>query len=258
MISLMTYNIRYDNPNDTPNSWAERKKDVATLIEQYDPDIFGIQEGLIHQVTYLDNQLNGYSYIGVGRDDGKKKGEFSAIFYKNEVFELGTQETFWLSPTPESISVGWDAAMERICTYGQFIYKNTSDTIHIFNTHFDHIGKEARLKSAQLIISRIKSLDPAHPIVLMGDLNALPESPPISAINEVLVDSRENSMREVSGPEGTFNQFDPEFLPQNRIDYIFTNTAVLNNTHIDKRRPDNLWVSDHLPVFATIKLKYGQ
>ncbi len=121
--SFMTLNIRYDNPKDKPNSWPERKAEMVLLLNHYEPDIFGIQEGLEHQVKYLDSCLLEYAYIGVGRDDGKKAGEYSAIFYDSTSFKVVENSTFWLSETPEEISVGWDASMERICTYGLFQHK---------------------------------------------------------------------------------------------------------------------------------------
>ena len=131
---IMTYNIRYDNPNDGENKWYNRKEYLCDQIRYNEVDILGIQEGLHHQVKYLDSVFTDYSYVGIGRDDGKTKGEYSAIFYNNKKFEVVEQSTFWLSKTPNKISVGWDASMERICTYGLFKKKLQSNNF-MFSTH---------------------------------------------------------------------------------------------------------------------------
>jgi len=152
--NVMTYNIRYDNPSDGKNAWSLRKECLVSQIEKYNPAILGIQEGLHHQVLYLDSCFSKYAYIGVGRDDGKTKGEYCAIFYDTLQFRVIESSTFWLSGTPERVSVGWDAALERICTYAIFENVQTGKRILVFNTHFDHIGVIARKKSAQLIVSK--------------------------------------------------------------------------------------------------------
>ena len=150
--SFMTYNIRYATERDGVNAWSNRKAFLSDQIKFYSPDVFGIQEGLLRQVSYLDSALTQYQYIGVGRDDGKEKGEFSAIFYDTEKLKVIENSTFWLSETPEKISIGWDAAMERICTYALFENLVSGQKFYVFNTHFDHIGKVAREKSADLIL----------------------------------------------------------------------------------------------------------
>ena len=150
--SIMSYNIRYDNEWDKVNSWEIRKDEVIKLIYEYDPGIIGIQEGLLNQVRYINNAFNNYDYFGVGRDDGKDRGEFCSIFYDKTRYDLQKSSTFWLSETPGKISVGWDAALERICTYGLFLDKKKGQNFWVFNTHFDHIGSIAREKSAELIL----------------------------------------------------------------------------------------------------------
>jgi endonuclease/exonuclease/phosphatase family metal-dependent hydrolase len=168
----MTYNIRYDNVNDGENQWFKRKEFLTNQMAYNAPDILGIQEGLHHQVKYIDSVLTQYKYIGVGRDDGKIKGEYSAIFYDDRKLEVINQGTFWLSKTPEEISVGWDAAMERICTYGLFIDKTTDQQFFVFNTHFDHIGNMAREESAKLILKKATILNKNNlPLIIMRDFN---------------------------------------------------------------------------------------
>ena len=117
-IKVISYNIRYDNPNDGINVWENRKHTISTFLNNQKPGLIGFQEVTHSQLLFLTNELSSYEFIGVGRDDGKTKGEYSPIFYNKNNFRLISQNTFWLSQTPEKVSVGWDASMERICTYG--------------------------------------------------------------------------------------------------------------------------------------------
>ncbi|MGB5555573.1 MAG: endonuclease/exonuclease/phosphatase family protein, partial [Flavobacteriaceae bacterium] len=122
---VMTYNIKYDNVSDTVNNWNDRKEAMVDQLKKHDPGIIGMQEVLYGQLEYLDESLPDFEYVGVGRDDGKQKGEFSPILYNSKKFALLRSNTFWLSKTPEKVSVGWDAALERICTYALFEDKNS-------------------------------------------------------------------------------------------------------------------------------------
>jgi len=252
--SVMSYNIRHDNSSDNENSWENRKNEVAGLIEYYHPDFLGIQEGLHKQVDFIQKNTSNYKYIGVGRDGGKK-GEYSAIYYNTTKFELIAQNTFWLSDRPNKISIGWDAALPRICTYGKFKNKLTNDSIHIFNTHFDHIGVKARKKATKLILKKIieYKLNNAN-VIVMGDLNSTPMSEPIAIFSKELDYGFKNSLKKFYGPLGTFNGFNNCLEIKNRIDYIFTkNITVLSYRHIDDKRVNNLYISDHFPVLIEIK-----
>ncbi|WP_240751424.1 endonuclease/exonuclease/phosphatase family protein [Flagellimonas onchidii] len=252
--SIMTYNIRYNNPNDKENWWENRKEDVAKLISHYKPDILGIQEGLHDQVTYLDDTLTNYSYVGVGRDDGKQKGEYAAIFFNPDSLEILDTKTYWLSDTPHMVSVGWDASMERIVTYAMFKDKNTKKTIHVFNCHYDHIGKEARKNSSKLVLGLINDMEiQDEPIAVIGDLNSHPDDEPIQILKAELDDAFEISKIPAHGPIGTFNGFNPDKKPTARIDYILTkNIPVISYDAIDDRRENNLYPSDHLPIFSLL------
>jgi endonuclease/exonuclease/phosphatase family metal-dependent hydrolase len=254
---VMTYNIKYDNVRDTVNNWNDRKVAMVSLLEHYGPGIIGMQEVVHHQLTYLIAQLEHYRFIGVGRDDGKEKGEYSPILYNSDKYKLLKVETFWLSETPDKISVGWDAAMERICTYGLFEVKATGQKLYIFNTHFDHIGVVAREKSAALIISKMKEINAdGFPLVLMGDLNLNPHQKPIQYLQKELTDGQQATEKSFYGPTGTFNGFDPDRILDERIDYIFVDGfAVKSYLHIDDRMENNKHISDHLPVMAEISTK---
>lgn len=255
---IMTYNIRYDNPNDGENQWSNRKDFLSNQIAFNEPDVFGIQEGLHHQVTYLNNSLPHYKYVGVGRDDGKTKGEYSAIFYNARRLKVVQHATFWLSETPNKISVGWDASMERICTYALFEDVNNQQFFWVFNNHFDHIGTEARLQSTKLIVKKIAALNTKnYPVFVTGDLNLRPESKPIQYLAKVMNDSRTISISRPFGPEGTMNGFKFNRPVTSRIDYIFT-----SKDHISVKKygvlsdsKDCRYPSDHLAVLIEAVIK---
>ena len=253
--SIISYNIRYDNNWDIENSWKIRRNKISQILVQYSPSIIGIQEGLLNQVQYIDSSLIDYDYVGVGRDDGKKKGEFCAIYFDTTRYVLLKNSTFWLSETPDTISVGWDAALERICTYGLFKDRITKEELLVFNTHFDHIGVVAREKSSELILKRINKINyQSLPVILMGDFNSIPNSSPVKEIKTELSDALQISVEKLQGPRGTFNGFNEDLPIEKRIDYIFTNDLkVLSYTHINDRLNNNRHISDHLPVMIKIQ-----
>lgn len=253
-IDVMTYNIRYDNPNDNPNHWDNRKDFLISQLNFYAPDVFGIQEGLINQLKDMDNGLEDYTYFGIGRDHGDERGEFTAIFYSKGNIELLKEGTFWLSTTPEVPSKDWDAALPRICTYGFFKDKESSARFFVFNTHFDHVGMQAREESAQLILQKIKELNPDnHPTVLMGDFNLESDSKGIQLIVQQMKDTHVEAGTNAFGPNGTFNRFDFSKPVDKRIDYIFVSNGfkVLKSAILSDSK-DLRYPSDHLPVFSRL------
>jgi endonuclease/exonuclease/phosphatase family metal-dependent hydrolase len=258
-IKVMSYNIRYDAPNDGDNIWDFRKEKLSALMAYYDADFIGTQEVQHHQLEYLLQKLPTHSYIGVARTDGKMDGEYSAIFYNKEKWKSISQETFWLSPTPSVPSKGWDAAFERICTYGLFQCQKSKKFIWVLNTHFDHVGKIARLHSAQLIVGKIKELKDKknYPIVFMGDLNAMSDENTIVLFNQYLKDARQVSQLPAYGPEDTWNAFQFFKKPSGRIDYIFIkedpSVKVKRFATIDDFY-DFKYPSDHLPVMAYLQI----
>lgn len=257
-LRVMTYNIRYDNPADAENRWDLRKEFLRDQIRFHEPHVLGIQEGLLNQVRFLKETMPGYEYVGVGRADGKGSGEFSAVFYDSSVLRVVESGTFWLSDTPEKVSVGWDAALERICTYAQFEFSGSRDRFWVFNTHFDHIGASARENSAKLILQRAEELNRnGLPMIIMGDLNAEPGSPPIRLLSERMTDAADSGPAVAFGPSGTFSGFRFDLPVTRRIDYVFLSRghfkvrkyAVLSDSK-DLRYP-----SDHLPVLVHAEIE---
>ncbi len=253
----MTYNIRLDFAGDGENRWDNRKKSLATQVQFYDPDFLAIQEALPHQMEYLNNELTGYKSIGAGRDDGKDKGEYTAIFYKHKKFKVIEQSTFWLSETPAIPSKGWDAALNRICTYGLFENRDTKQKMWVFNTHFDHVGTNARVESVKLILKKAKELNRENlPFVVMGDFNLDPETDAVNEMKTQLFDTHDVA-KLAFGPTGTFNAFEFHKPVTRRIDYIFipkTGLEVKKYAILSDSK-DCRYPSDHLPVYVELIVK---
>ncbi len=256
-LSLMTYNIRLDLASDGPDQWAFRRQQLAELIKFVAPDIIGIQEGLYPQVQYLDEALDTYAYLGVGRDDGKHAGEHSALFYRIDRAKPLTSSTFWLSETPAVPSFGWGATFRRVCTYARFQDLRSQQVYWVFNTHFDHEAEAARRNGAQLILERIEQLVPAdEPCFLMGDLNGTPDQEPIRILAARMDDARLTAKGAVFGSEATFNGFDVADAPERRIDYIFASRGKIET--LDYATLSDLvngrYLSDHFPVVARFRI----
>ena len=223
-LQVGSYNIRYENKGDSlkGNGWGQRLPIVAQQILFHDLEIFGTQEGYIGQLEGMKALLPGYEYIGVGRDDGKQAGEHSAIFYKTEVFDLLDHGDFWLSQTPDVPSIGWDAALNRICTWGHFRVKATRQELYYMSLHMDHIGVQARMESAKLVVEKIKEICGGKPVVLTGDFN-VDQNNPIYRVftgSGILSDSYE--ICEIRyALDGTANGFDPNSFTTSRIDHVF-------------------------------------
>jgi endonuclease/exonuclease/phosphatase family metal-dependent hydrolase len=251
----MSLNVRYDNTSDGEDRWDLRKEELCQLVTRVKPDFLGIQEALPRQVEYMDQQLKEHSFLGFGRDGQGTDSESVPLFYNTKSHELLHSEVFWMSETPEVPSKGWDAALNRITTYGVFLNKKTQDTIHVFNTHFDHRGEKARENSSHLLVSKLKSLALLDKkVILMGDFNSKPEEIPIQVISQLMSDSYLEPDKDPEGPSGTFSGFDLKATLNDRIDYIFTlNLKVLRYANLDDKRKNGRWISDHLPVFIEVE-----
>lgn len=256
-INIMSFNIRYNNPDDGLNAWPNRKARVASIIEFHDPDLLGLQEVLKGQLDELAQMLPEYEWVGVGRDDGLDNGEFSPIFYKSGRFDLIENGTFWLSESPQTAgSKSWDAALPRIATWALFADKSTSKKVFHLNTHFDHRGEVARIESAKLITRLLPSLAADAPAVVTGDFNKAPNSLVYSNLTELLYDSKSLSRKSPHGPEGTFGGFTVEIDESSeRIDYVFVSEGidVLRYGTLSDQW-NGYYPSDHLPVIAEVIL----
>lgn len=258
-LQVMTFNIRYNNPGDSLDAWPYRKDKVAGTVLFHEAQLLGVQEALYDQITDLQQRLPQYKYIGVGRDDGKTEGEFSAIFYDTTRLQLLQSRTFWLSTTPDVPgSKGWDAAITRIVTWGKFRDKKTKKVFIHFNTHFDHKGTVARRESAHLLLEQVAAIAGKTPAVITGDFNATPGDEPIRVIMNNsdplhLQDSKALSLTPHFGPEGTFNGFKHAEREDQPIDYIFLKGSfrVLQHATLS-----NTWkghfASDHFAVFGKL------
>ncbi|MBP1839477.1 endonuclease/exonuclease/phosphatase family metal-dependent hydrolase [Formosa algae] len=256
-IKAMTYNIRLDVASDGANAWPNRKQLLSNQILFYAPDFLGVQEALPSQMSFLKQALSNYQSIGQGRD-GIDQGEYSAIFYNTNRFNLEKSGTFWLSNTSKKQSKGWDAAYPRICTYGLFIDKLTSKKIWIFNTHLDHKGTQAQLQGLTLINDKIAALNTNDdPVLLMGDFNVEPNSSAIINLSKDM--SNTETLAQIKfGPQGTFNGFNIYEAATRKIDYIFTSkpASITVLKHAVISTLDNLkYPSDHFPVFIEFAFK---
>lgn len=262
ILKVMTWNIRLDTPDDGINQWKFRMEKLCGEILKQHPDILGVQEAKYNQMQDMRKRLKGYKSIGVGRDDGKKEGEFSAIYYKKKKLKPLRSGTFWLSETPDVPgSRGWDAACNRVVTWGEFVHQPTGKHFIALNTHFDHMGEQARVESSRLIIKKIGEIADHIPVILTGDFNVTNKHKAYRILtfseNEyVLSDTRVRAGARISGPEYSFVGFDPSFPANELIDFILVtwDLEVLSNSIFDFRTTGK-YFSDHLPVITELKFK---
>ncbi|MCC9063064.1 endonuclease/exonuclease/phosphatase family protein [Flavobacterium piscisymbiosum] len=254
-LKIMTYNIRLDVASDGENAWPNRKDYFASQIQFYSPDVFGVQEATPNQVTDIALVLPNYNKFGVGREEGGT-GEACTIYYKKDRFKVEQSNTFWLSETPNVVSRGWDAACNRVCTYGLFKDLKTKKTFWVFNLHLDHMGEEARIKGVQLALKKISELNTKkYPAFLMGDFNSEPDTKQIAEIKKVMDDTKDVSKEKPFGPSGTFNDFKHNEPVTLLLDYIFVskNSGLKIQKHaVLSDSKDLKYPSDHLPVLIEI------
>lgn len=282
-----SYNIRYKNKNDSINGnvWTKRCQVICDQVNFMNPLIFGTQEVLYPQLQDLKKGLDGYDYIGIGRDDGERGGEHEAIFYKKDQLTLLDNGNFWLSETPEKPGLGWDAACIRICTWGKFQVnakkKKDRTTFYFFNLHMDHVGVVARREAAKLVVARIQEIAKDAPVILTGDFN-VDQTNEIYTIftNSGLLKDSYDAAHIRFAENGTFNAFKTEYFTTSRIDHVFVSPSVaveaygvLTNSYWTKNEisdeaqkasdaPQEIWFSnttrrnpsDHYPVFVRIKI----
>ena len=278
-----SYNIRYHNSDDDRNGnvWKTRCKVICDQVNFESPDIFGAQEVLHAQLGDLLGALDGYDYIGVGRDNGKTKGEYAAIFYKKDRVKLLNKGNFWLNETPDKPKLGWDAACIRICSWGEFEQVETGFRFYYFNLHMDHVGVVARREAAKLVVKKIGEIAKGAPVVLTGDFNVdqNDEIYRIFTSSGILHDSYTHARLRFA-ENGTFNDYKPYMKTQSRIDHVFVSPefnvdryGMLTNMYwtddaqtdaqnsnqapseLEFRKMTLRTPSDHYPVFVRINYK---
>ncbi|HIZ33962.1 MAG TPA: endonuclease/exonuclease/phosphatase family protein [Candidatus Bacteroides merdigallinarum] len=259
-VNVMSFNVRYDNPDDSLNNWNDRKDRVANAIRFYDADIVGTQEVLHNQMEDLRQRLPGYESIGVGREDGKEAGEYSALWYRKDRFTAKDSGWFWLSETPEVAgSKGWDGACERIATWAKLQDKLTGKELFVLNTHLDHVGVAARREGVKLVLDKIQELGGDLPVILTGDFNAEPESDVIKQVTDTADPKHLTDARTVAdlvyGPNWTFHDFgNVPFEHRERIDYIFVKNGLeVLKYGILAETEGYAYLSDHAPVLVSVK-----
>jgi endonuclease/exonuclease/phosphatase family metal-dependent hydrolase len=248
---VATFNIRC--PIDKgENAWTCRVERVRALIKGHGFDLVGLQEATSNQIDDLLSE--GWAYVGVGRDDGKRGGEASCIFYKKDRFEVRAADTFWLSETPSVPgSKSWNTGCTRVCTWARMADRKTGREFFFFNTHLDHMSKEAREKGMSLILARMTRLAQGRPVLLTGDMNATPGTEPIKRAAAVLYEAVKLTRTPHAGPVATSNGFKFDRVPTAEIDHIFVSGGVTVLTHATFDDSQNkLYPSDHFPVAADV------
>lgn len=254
-----TFNIRYDNPADSINGWEYRKDSVADFIKDNSIDVIGLQEVLNNQLTDLKDRLPEYGSTGVGRDDGKEKGEYAPILYRKDKFELMESNTFWLSQYPDSAGfTGWDGACTRIATWARLRTKTNNQTIFTVNTHLDHVGREARQKGILLIIEKIKELAKDAPVVITGDFNVSDTSEVYQTITSAdlkLIDAHKKAEKSY-GVQYTFHNFGKQPSDKReKIDFIFVTPGIkVKESNIpEEGNLNGYYISDHNPQIVSLE-----
>ena len=259
-IDALSFNIRFDNPKDGENAWPNRKEMVGQWVKSESPDVIGLQEALRHQIDDIKKVATSYSEYGVGRDDGKSRGEHCTILYLKKRFSLDKSDcgTFWFSDTPEKIaSKSWGNEIPRICTWGRFIEKKTDKGFYVYNVHYDHRSQPSRLGASELIIQRISKRKRFNdPIILMGDFNASENNPAIKIFKDEplnLVDT----FRVVKPDEKmvkTFHGFRGGSFSGGKIDHVFMlpKMGKVSSAEIVRFNKDKRYLSDHYPVRAKL------
>lgn len=261
-LNVMSFNVRYDNPWDSLNNWQYRKDRVANAILFYDADIAGTQEVLHNQLLDLKERLTGYEVLGVGREDGKEKGEYSALWYKADRFTVSDNGCFWISENPEAVGVkGWDAACERIATWAKLEDKLSGKRIFVLNTHLDHEGVVARREGVTLLLDKVSELSDGLPVIVTGDFNSAPTSDVIRHVTDASDPKHLTDARTVSpivyGPDWSFHNFGRVPMSERtRIDYVLIKGSieVLRYGVLAEQDGDE-FLSDHAPVMTELRIK---
>ena len=251
-LKVMSYNIRMGSANDGTNSWVYRCGGTIEMLEDQMPDVFGVQEALKDQLDFIKEFADNYKWVGVGRDDGKKAGEYMAIFWNKKTMKLIDWGTFWLSETPNEPSMGWDAACMRTATWALMKDKRTGKRFYFVNTHLDHVGVEARKNGLKLIVDSIAEINPeGYPMVLTGDFNIKPTAAELKDLDSRMKSARKFASKTDS--HATFNNWGKAKADE-IIDYIYYSgfSSCLEYQTVTKKYYDRKFISDHYPIAARL------
>lgn len=252
-IKLISYNLRNSGARDGDNAWMKRRHATPQMIRQEAPDVFGVQEGLIDQLQYIDTECPQYARVGVGRDDGSEGGEIMAVYYLRDRFELVDSGTLWLSETPSEVSRGWDGACNRTMTWAELRDKASGKEFFYFNTHLDHRGKIAREESIKLIVNEIQRIaGPKGTAVLGGDFNTPVDSPIFKPLTKYMKSVRDKAPE--TDHKGTFNGFGsaPDTIVIDHLYYRGKLKCLTFSTLDDNYGAP--FISDHYPIAMTFTL----
>ncbi len=260
-IRAMTYNIRLDLASDGPNAWPHRKEMLAAVVRHEEPAVLGMQEVLLRQKRDLEAALPEYAFVGVGRDDGAEAGEFSPVGFRRDRFDLLDSGTFWLSPTPTVPGKAWDAGYPRVATWALLRDRTDGRELRVLNTHFDNSGTMARQHSAEMIAGWSRKYTAAgEDVIVMGDLNATPDSPPVTMLSDPaqsgLRAAKAISMAPPYGPPGTFTGFAIDSDAPEPIDHILVSPGlVVRRYAVVTQQWGGRLPSDHYPVVVDLERK---
>ena len=258
VLRVLSYNIRCGSCEkmDDPNHWSRRRSLVAQTIRSAQADLVGLQEAELFQIRDLIALLPQYDWMGVGRDDGAEKGEMNAVLVRRAVLTISSSKTFWLSETPERVSRGWDAALNRTLSLLKLRRQSDGREFIFANSHFDHVGHVARRESARLIGAMLQREAGRLPVILTADLNDRPGSDAHLLLTQVLVDAAVASLTPLSGGDLTFNGFGSDLQVGNKIDYVLVGglTQVLSHQVLSERF-EGYYASDHYALLAEVRLR---
>ncbi len=252
-VKVISFNMRTGGAdNGTQNAWGARREGIPAMMAKENPTVMGVQEALSYQLTFVTENVPGYEYYGVGRDDGGSTGETMAIFYKTDVVELGDHGTFWLSETPDEVSYGWDAAYRRTATWAFFTVKATGKKFFYINTHLDNEGSEAREQSMRLICDKLAELNPdGYPSILTADFNSTTDDAIFDPLKMVMHDARTDAA--VTDQFGTYNGWG---TTTSTIDHIFYSDFTPLEYHTIMDRWNGVqYISDHYPISALLEFE---
>lgn len=252
-VKVISFNMRTGGAdNGTQNAWGARREGIPAMMAKENPTVMGVQEALSYQLTFVTENVPGYEYYGVGRDDGGSTGETMAIFYKTDFVELGDHGTFWLSETPDEVSYGWDAAYRRTATWAFFTVKATGKKFFYINTHLDNEGSEAREQSMRLICDKLAELNPdGYPSILTADFNSTTDDAIFDPLKMVMHDARTDAA--VTDQFGTYNGWG---TTTSTIDHIFYSDFTPLEYHTIMDRWNGVqYISDHYPISALLEFE---